>query len=123
MNQLEKLIFLEITNKKFTKFPNSEYIKTHNLLLPEEQNKFSKYSQEIHQIWNYINSMPLKNIIDNKNVNSILDYNNLVASVSDLILKICNDFELSLKNEISPNFKENVIRKLGIDFYKKHFEK
>jgi len=123
MDNLEKLIFLEITNKQFTKFPDSEYFATYQSLTKEEKDQFSLYSNEIHNIWNYINAMPVENVIDNVNINSVNDYNNSVDQISELILKTCNDFKLNLKDEITPEFKEIVIRVLGHDFYKKTFER
>jgi hypothetical protein len=123
MDNLEKLIFLEITNKQFTKFPDAEYFATYEALTKREQNQFSLYSNEIHNIWNYINAMPVENVIDNVNINSVNNYNNSVNQISELILKTCNDFKLNLKDEIIPEFKESVIRVLGHDFYKRTFER
>ena len=86
MYNLEKLMFLEMTNKQFSKLPNDEYYTTFKSLTPDELKISVKLSSELHNIWNYINSEPIENVLDNTNVNSIEDYHNSIAPVSDLIL-------------------------------------
>lgn len=122
MNQLEKLIFLEVTNKQINKLPNSSYFEAYRELNQSERKVFAEYVREIHEIWNFINSKPVLNALDNEGVNTIFDYNEFVSPVSNQILQVCTDFELTLKNEISSEFKQNIIKILGIEFYKKHFE-
>lgn len=72
MDNLEKLIFLEITNKQFTKFHNSEYYNTIKLLSEAEQNEFYKLADEIHLIWNNLNAP--SNLTMSKIYNSFDEY-------------------------------------------------
>ncbi len=96
-SQLEKLVLLELTNKKFGKFPNLEYYETYQTLSKEEKDKIDyKISNEIHLIWSYINGKML--LINKKNVNSIFEYNDLIQPVSPIILKVAEEFDIKLKN-------------------------
>jgi len=50
-NQFEKMVFLELTNKQFSKFPNSEYYETYKKLNQEDKELIdTEISNEIHQI-------------------------------------------------------------------------
>ena len=116
MNNIEKLVFLEMTNKQFTKFPNSEYLNTYKNLSETKRTEFHILSEEVHQIWNKINSTNFEDI-ENYSINSIEEFNERIRPVSDIILKISSDFDLTLKNEISEKFKERVIKLFGKDFF------
>jgi hypothetical protein len=120
--KLKEIIFLDITNKMSGKFINTKFNNIFNELSEKEQNQYYKYSKEIHQIWGFINSINIPNI-DNTNVNSVFDYNDLVTPVSNIIIELCDDFDLTLRDEINPKLKELIINIFGIDYYNEHFLK
>jgi len=114
-SQLEKLLLLELTNKQFGKFPNLEYYETYQTLSKEEKDKIDyKISNEIHLIWSYINGKML--LINKKNVNSIFEYNDLIQPVSPIILKVAEEFDIKLKNELTLEFRNAIIMVFGQDF-------
>lgn len=111
-NNLEKFLFLEMTWKQFGKRNESEYYKTVQLLNEEEVELSTKLSSELHDIYNRVNVT----FSDRINVDSILDYNENVAPVSDIILKVSSDFGLTLKGEVSDEFKKAIKTILGQDY-------
>jgi len=122
MEKLEKLVFLEITNKQFGKFPNSEYFKTFNELSQEVKDEFGlKISKEIHDIWTRIN-IKQREGIDKYSINSIDDYIEYISPVNEIILKVMNDYGLTLKNEITEEFKNAVKKILGEDYLRKFLD-
>jgi hypothetical protein len=108
-NNLEKLLFLEMTRKQFGELNESEYYKTINELNEEESKLSVKLLNELHEIYNYVNVR----FADRINVNSINEYNELVFPVSDIILKVSSDFNLTLKGEISQEFKNAMLKIFG----------
>jgi hypothetical protein len=111
-NNLEKFLFLEMTWKQFGKLNESEYYKTIKLLNKEEEELSIKLSAELHKIYNYVNV----NFTDKTNVDSVDEYNETVSPVSQVILKVSSDFGLTLKGEVSEEFKKAVLNKLGKDY-------
>lgn len=111
-SNLEKLLFLEMTWKQFGKLNESEYYKTINELNEEESKLSVKLRNELHEIYNYVNVR----FADRINVDSIQEYNELVSPVSDIILKVSSDFNLTLKGEISQEFKNAMLKILGKDY-------
>lgn len=111
-SNLEKLLFLEMTWKQFGKLNESEYYKTINELNEEESKLSVKLRNELHEIYNYVNVR----FADRINVDSIHEYNELVSPVSDIILKVSSDFNLTLKGEISQEFKNAMLKILGKDY-------
>lgn len=111
-NILEKLLFLEMTWKQFGKLNESEYYKTIKLLSEEELSLSIKLRNELHNIYNHINV----NYTDRVNVDSILEYHELVSPVSEIILKVSLDFGLTLKGEVSEEFKKAILDILGKDY-------
>jgi len=111
-NNLEKLLFLEMTWKQFGKLNESEYYETIKRLNDEESKQSVKLRNELHEIYNHVNLR----FSDRINVNSIYEYNELVSPVSDIILKVSSDFNLTLKGEISQEFKNAMLKKFGKDY-------
>jgi len=118
-NNLDKLIFLEITNKQFTKSENRNYYKTLELLPEIEKEEFYKLAQEIHKIWENLNTP--KNFPINYKVYSSFDEYSDEIEVSPRILKIMNDFNLNLKDQISDEFKKSIIFILGKNYFDETF--
>lgn len=120
MDNLDKLFFLKITNKQFTKFPDSEYYKTLELLSEMDKDEFYKLADEVHSIWNNLNTPP--NLTMNKVYGSFDEYRDEIE-VSSRITKIMNDFNLDLKDKMSNEVKKSIIALLGKDFFDKTFGK
>jgi hypothetical protein len=123
MDKLEKLVFLEMTNKQFSKNPSQDFFKTYKTLTERESDIYTELYNEIHRIWNYINAN-INNTTMAK-VKSIEDYHTLAEPVSDLILKISQDFNITLKNEItlSQDLKQRIITIMGQRFFDENFGK
>ena len=68
-----------------------------------------KIGNEIHQIYNFINSKSE----GRKNVNSIIEFHEEISPVSNVILKVSEDFGLTLKGEVSDEFKKAVLKIFG----------
>ena len=117
---LEKLVFLEMTNKSMALLPNKDYFDTFSQLTENEKAIFGQLSEEIHTIWTEINCQPIPGLKE-KIANSVSEYDELIERVNPLIMKCYNDFGITLKNEITPDLKASIIRILGKDFYDKHF--
>ena len=111
-NNLEKLLFLEMTWKQFGKLNESEYYKTIKELNEEESKLSVKLSNELHEIYNHINVR----FADRINVDSIHQYDEFVSPVSEIILKVSSDFNLTLKGEISQEFKNAMLKIFGKDY-------
>ena len=123
MNKLEKIVFLEMTNKQFAKLPDSEYYKAYKELTKEEKDIVDlKISKEIHEIWTWINTKQRKGI-HRTEINSIEEYNELISPVSEIILSVSSDYGITLKDEISDKFKNAVINIFGKDYLDDFIEK
>ena len=117
MDYLEKILFIELTCQQLgipdTNHP--EFFSTWDNLCENEKKIYAKLTNEIHQIWTYIN-MPI--MIDiKKKVNSVFEYNEFIQPVDKKILSVCNDFGISLKEELTDKFKETVKAVLGKDYF------
>jgi hypothetical protein len=79
MDNLEKLLFLDITCKQFGKLDtsNPDFISTWSSLNEAEKNEYTQLAKEIHEIWSFIN-MPLIIDLGSKRVNSVWEYNEFV---------------------------------------------
>ncbi|WP_055447097.1 hypothetical protein [Lacinutrix mariniflava] len=116
MNTFEKIVFLEMTNKQFAKLPDSEYYATYNKLTEEEKDVIDlNISNEIHEIWTRINTKQRKGIHKTE-INSIEEYNELITPISTVVLRVSSDFGITLKNEVTDKFKNEVINIFGKDY-------
>ena len=120
-NNLDKLIFLEITNKQFTKSENPNYYKTLELLTEIEKEEFYKLTEEIHEIWNNLNTP--KNFPINYKVYGSFDEYSDEIEVSSRISKIMKDYNLNLKDQMSDELRKSIISLLGKDFFDQTFGK
>lgn len=119
MNHLEKIIFLELTNIQFALSQNSEYYKTYKLLNQEEKDLIDyEISNQIHDIWTRINTKK-RDITNQYDINSIEDYHRQISPINKHILKVCDDFNITLKRDLSDKFKKAVTELLGKDFLNK----
>ena len=119
MNNLEKIIFLRITWRQFGKLDDKEYYATYSLLSQEEKKLIGRLDSEIHDIYSYINTNFKEKIL----VDSIQEYNDRIKSVSEIILNVSNDFSLSLKAEITEEFKSAIIKMFGKDYLDNFLDK
>lgn len=117
MKNLEKLIFFEITNRQQGKVANTEHYNNLEALSDLEKDEFYKLEFEVHNIWNNLNGP--KNILSKKYI-SFEDYQNNII-VSPMIISIMNEFNLTLKEEISEKTKKTIIKLMGKDFYDQNF--
>lgn len=101
-----------MTWKQFGKIDQREYYKTIELLSKEEEEMSINLSSEVHKIYTRVNV----NFTDRINVHSIQEYNDNVAPVSEIILKVSSDFGITLKGEISDEFKKAIQNILGQDY-------
>ena len=118
MNQFEKILFLELTCFQLGKVNTSqeEYLKTYQNLSEGEKEIHSELYRQIHNICTYINT-PFLHKAKNVKVNSIHDYNEIIAPVDKRIINVCDDFGITLNREITPKSEKynNAIRKyLGL---------
>lgn len=118
VNLFEKMVFLEMTYKQLWKIPghNKDYWNTYKSLSIKERDLiYKKIFHEIHKIWSYINS---KNIDGTKRhqINSVLEYHNNIEKVSEIILQVSIDYDISLKSEMSEEFKKAITDVLGKDY-------
>jgi type III secretory pathway component EscV len=116
MNAFEKIVFLEMTNKQFSKLPNSEYYVTLKKLTEEETDIIDlKISKEIHEIWTWINTKQRKGI-HKIEINSVEEYNELITPVNEIILRVSSEFGITLKRELSEKLKNAIKNILGEDY-------
>ena len=117
MNHFEKILFIDLTCHQIGT-PNTnhpDFITTWQNLSEDEKNEYTKLTNEIHQVWTYIN-MPL--IIDlKKRVNSVFEYNEFIQPVDKRVLRVCSDFGITLKEELTDEFKATAKRLLGKDYF------
>lgn len=83
---LEKLVFLEMTNKEMAQLPNQDYFETYNMLSEKEKEYFGNLSRQIHNIWTQINTQSIPNV-HVKDADTIIEYNDKVEPIDPLILK------------------------------------
>jgi hypothetical protein len=117
MNYLEKMLFIDLTCYQLgiTDTRHPDFIATWDSLSNEEKNQYAKLTNEIHQIWTYIN-MPL--MVDiKKRVNSVFKYNEIIQPVDKRILTVCSDYEITLNEEFTEEFKATAKRVLGKDYF------
>lgn len=118
---LEKLVFLEMTNKELAQLPNQDYFDTYKLLSENEKEYFGALSRQIHNIWTELNTKSIPNV-HTKLADTIMEYNDSIESVDPLILKCHSEYGITLKRTMNDKFKAALIKFLGKGFYDKHFE-
>lgn len=123
MKNLEKMLFLEMTMKQFANLPDTTYYETYKSLSKEQLEEFTKLSQELHNIWTFINGRAILNVLDNEGVETILDYNDKITTVSAKIMRIAKDFDLTLKDEMTEDVKNAIISICGLEYYLQNFGK
>ncbi len=117
---LEKLVFLEMTNKELTILPTPEYLETFKRLTESEKSHFGLISKQIHLIWNHINVDSIPNM-HTKIADTIDEYNDKVENIDPLILKCHHDYGITLKRTMNEKFKAAIIKFFDKDFFDNHF--
>lgn len=120
MQALEKMLFLELTNKQFVKMADSQYYDTWEKLTEIEKQQFGLFSNKIHQIWTYLNSSSIPGAF-NKRAETIEEYNELVEPISPEILSLTRDFGITLKRTMNTDFKNAYIRIFGKEAFEQKF--
>jgi hypothetical protein len=114
---LEKILFIDLTchqiGKPTTEHP--EFIPLWESLSKQEKDEYVKLSADIHEIWTYVN-LPKPIVAELKQVNSIFEYHQQIKPVSEHLLTICKDFEITLKEELTAEFLEAAKRIMGKDY-------
>lgn len=118
MDNLEKLLFLDITSRQFGNLDtgNFDFISIWESMNEAKKVEYTLLSKEIHEIWSFIN-MPIIVELGSKRVNSVWKYNECVHPVNQKILSICNDFSLSFKEELSIEYVIAAKKVLGDDYF------
>jgi hypothetical protein len=118
MKNLDKIVFLQMTCKQFSKMPSetADYFNIYKSLTKVEEEEFIKLSKEIHSVWSFINSRT------NDHVKSVQDYNDKVTPVNSKILQLAKDFNLTLKDDITSETKDAIIAVFGIDYFISNFK-
>jgi hypothetical protein len=92
----EKLIFLDLTNLQFGQLPNSEYLDSYCLLTEHEKTELGILAGKIHDYFNLINCDIILNVHEIE-INSVQECQEMFGNVDPDILRIANDFGLTLK--------------------------
>jgi len=112
---IEQLLFLELTNKQFVRFPDTKYYSLWDSLSVPDKAYFAKLTNEIHMIYNYVNS-PRMGDMDLSDILSIQDYDQKIEKVTPIILQVAKDYDLTVKNTVSEQTKNAIRNMFGQDF-------
>ena len=118
---LEKLVFLEMTNKEIAKLPNQDYFDTYKMLSEKEKEYFGALSRQIHKIWSLLNTQSIPDF-KVKVAETIIDYNDNIEPIYPLILKCHSDYGITLRRVMNVKYKAALIKFLGKDFYDNNFD-
>lgn len=117
MDYLEKILFIDLTCHQLgvpdTNHPY--FIATLEKLSEVEKNQYVKLTNQIHQIWNYVNMPKMLNF--DKRVNSVFEYHEIIQPVEERILTVCRDFGITLKEELTDEFKAAAKKISGKDYF------
>lgn len=117
MNNIEKALFLHIRQYQYSVSENSEILSAYREMTNEEKEEYYKLSRELHDIWNYINSQPILNVRPDDGVTTVQAYHEKIHPVSDVVLKVINDFGFTLKQTMTKKEKVAIIAILGQDYF------
>lgn len=115
----EKLLFIEITNKIKGKLPdsNSDYFSlVKSIEGTNDYDRFIELAIEVNEIYFTLYVM--------EDIDDVFVYNDKIKKVSAEILALCEDFNISMKEEPMSEYTKNaIITILGKDFYDRTFGK
>lgn len=118
MNNLEKMLFIEITTKQADILIHPEYNETLKKLTEDEKDIFYELCHQIHTIWNDMNvPKSIDNIKQYKSFKVYIEEN----EVSPIIVKIAEDFNLDFKDTISAESKKFIIEQFGKKYFDDNF--
>ena len=123
MDNFEKIIFLLLTKEQFeVSIYDSEFTSLFDSFAESDQQRIVKLSQEIRRISGNINRNPNTSpSIPYNKIETIEEYHENVEPVSSIILKVADDFGISLVKEPDEKFKESVIAVFGKEYYDRLF--
>ncbi|MDI1355614.1 MAG: hypothetical protein PSX36_11885 [bacterium] len=121
MNNLEKVIFLHLRQYQYARDESSEILATYGQMTELENQEYNKLNREMHRIWNYINSKPVLNVRPDDGVTTVQLYHEKITPVSEIILRVSNDYGLTLKETITKKYKEAIIAVFGEDYFNANF--
>ena len=101
MTILEKLVYMQIKNKQLGQLPDSEYLNLYKGLTEKGKIEFGILYKELNQIFNRLNT-DHEFFGGRKAIHSVKEYDMEIVSVSEIIMKMVNQFGLTLKREITP---------------------
>ena len=117
MDYIEKILFIDLTCHQLgvadTNHP--DFITTWEKLSEVEKNQYVNLTNQIHQIWNYVNMSKMINL--DKRVNSVFEYDEFIQPVDERILTVCRDFGITLKEELTDEFKATAKKIFGKDYF------
>lgn len=117
MNKIEKTIFLHIRQYQLGPEDQAEITSTYGQMSPEEKKQYGELSRELHRIWNHINGPDILNATPTNRVKTFQDYHSKVSPISPIILKVLEDFDLTLKDTITQSEKDAIIAILGQGYF------
>jgi hypothetical protein len=121
MNKIEKILFLHIRQYQYSVSEESEINAVYREMTEEEKNEYAKLWNELHEIWNYINSPPVLNVRADDGVKTVQAYHEKVNPVNDVILKVINDFDFTLKETMTKKQKAAMIAILGESYFNEKY--
>ncbi len=121
MENIEKALFLKVRQYQYSISEDLEIAKTFSEMNEVQRGEYVNLSRELHNIWNYINSDPVLNSRPDDGVTSVQAYHEKINPVSDVILKVINEFNFTLKNTMTKKEKEAIIAILGENYFNEKY--
>ena len=112
MSFFEKALFIELTNHFTGKgMYDPDFIEVYNHLNKNEKTEYSRLSSEIKQARDYIVSSSFLFDEQRPKINSVFEYSQTIKKVDPTILKMCQDFTITL-GESDTTLSDKQIREM-----------
>lgn len=121
MENIEKALFLNVRQLQYLTSEDLEIATTFSKMTDVQKDEYVKLNRELRNIWNYINIAPILNVRPDDGVNTIQAYHEKINPVSDIILKVINDFNFTLKKNMTKKEKEAIITILGEGYFNEKY--
>lgn len=121
MNNIEKALFLDMRQYQYSVSEESEILSAYRVMTEDEKNEYHRLSRELHEIWNYINAPVVLNVHPDDGVKTVKAFHEKIRPVSDVILKVADDFGFSLKKTMTKKEKAAMIAILGENYFNQKF--